>query len=83
MAGTINTSPFFARCYQEGLGLAQWPYFAVTAWFNDVAVPPPGLVHLTMDPTDLWTLPALALAWTIWRSARQKNRPESSPHSTN
>lgn len=56
---TINTLPSAAWAYRHGLGLALW-----LAHGADGAVRP---VRLWMDPTDLFTLPALlvpiAIAW--------------------
>lgn len=57
---TINTIPAAAWAYRHGLGFVQW-----------LALGAPGAhphtVRLTVDPTDLWTLPSLAvplgLAW--------------------
>jgi hypothetical protein len=56
---TINTLPEAAWAYRHGLGFAQW--------LATGARGAPHAVQLTVDPTDLWTLPALAaplgLAW--------------------
>jgi hypothetical protein len=57
----INLWEPWAWAYERGLGLAQWPWFALRAWWGERPAPAPGLVALTMDPTDLWTLPALLL----------------------
>lgn len=53
----VKLTPQGAWLYQTGLGLAQWPWHASRAWLHDQALPNLRLVHLTMDPTDLWTLP--------------------------
>lgn len=53
----INTVDLAADGYRWGLGVAQWPLRAVLAG-GPVALAP---VRLWMDPTDLWTLPALGL----------------------
>lgn len=63
---TINTLDGAADAYRWGLGLAQWPFRAVRAW----SVVPIQPVRLTMDPTDLLTLPALVVPWLVARSVR-------------
>ena len=62
---TINTIGVAADAYRWGLGAAQWPFRAVHAW-SLVPIRP---VHLTEDPTDLLTLPALIVPWYVVRSA--------------
>ena len=68
---TINTLPAAAWAYRHGLGLAQWLVLGARG--------APHAVQLTVDPTDLWTLPALAiplaLAWAR-RSAPQRSTRE-------
>jgi hypothetical protein len=46
-----------AWSYQWGLGLAQWPWHALNAALANRALPHLSAVALSMDPTDLWTLP--------------------------
>ncbi|HJL18788.1 MAG TPA: hypothetical protein RMH99_24210 [Sandaracinaceae bacterium LLY-WYZ-13_1] len=71
---TINTLPDAAWAYRHGLGLAQW--LALGAQGT------PHTVRLTVDPTDLWTLPALAvplaLAW-LRRPPASEGRPVAAP----
>lgn len=57
---TINTLPEAAWAYRHGLGLAQWLALGARG--------APHAVQLTVDPTDLWTLPALIVPMGIaWR----------------
>jgi hypothetical protein len=58
-----------AWAYRYGLAVAQWPVRAV--WHLFVTGDLPGLapVHLTMDPTDILTLPALLVPWVLVSSA--------------
>lgn len=69
--GGIQVLEPLADSYRYGLAALQWPFHALRAgaWV-DLAP-----VHLVMDPTDLFTLPALGLAlWAGWRrTAPAKN----------
>lgn len=59
---TINTVPSAAWGYRHGLGLAQWLVLGAQG--------SPHTVQLTVDPTDLWTLPALLVPLLVaWRRA--------------
>lgn len=66
---TINTLDAAALAYRHGLGAAQWPAVALQALLGGRALPALHTVALTMDPTDLLTLPALLvplrLAWRL------------------
>ena len=63
----INISDLCADAYRMGLGAAQWPFRALWGLLWDGVAPPVAQVFLTMDPTDLWTLPALVIPWWIGR----------------
>lgn len=63
---TINTLDVAAEAYEVGLGAAQWPAFALGALVRGDALPALHRVDLTMDPTDLLTLPALIAPWWLW-----------------
>lgn len=64
---TINTLPDAAWAYRHGLGLAQWLVLGARG--------APHTVNLTVDPTDLWTLPALAVPLAIaWRRHADASR---------
>jgi hypothetical protein len=75
----INISAGCAECYRVGLGAAQWPFRALWGLTWEGAAPPLRSVLLTMDPTDLWTLPALALPWWIGRAHLGPPEQETSP----
>lgn len=60
----VKTWPPAHLLYEHGLGWLQWPARALL--FGATAPVP---VRLEADPTDLWTLPAVALAWA-WGRAR-------------
>lgn len=62
---TINTLDLAAFGYRWGLGTAQWPLHALRALAHGVEIPPLRPVRLTMDPTDLWTLPAATIALIV------------------
>ena len=72
MAG-INTLESWAWAYELGLGAAQWPYYALKALVLGYPVPGPGRVVLTMDPTDLITLPSIA--FPLWMARRVARDP--------
>ena len=57
---SMKVSPQVGDVYRNLMGLAQWP-------FRLMADPQASLTTVTMtpDPTDLFVLPALAIAWWI------------------
>ena len=57
-----------AWLYREGLGALQWPFYGALLWLRDGTLPALRSVRLAMDPTDLFTLPSLAIA--VWIAAR-------------
>ena len=71
---TINIFDPAAWAYRNGLGALQWPLRQLVALPRGELAPwrP---VRLWMDPTDLWTLPALAVPWLV--SHRHFPRPPS------
>ena len=77
---TINTLDAAAWTYRHGLALAQWPALALVALARDETLPGMHTVHLTMDPTDLLTLPALLLPLRIgWRGETPRPTREEPP----
>lgn len=50
-----------AWAYCHGLAVLQWPLRAAARVLSGDPLPALAPVHLAMDPTDLWTLPALAI----------------------
>lgn len=56
---TINLFDRAATAYRWGLAAAQWPLRVVYESMLGHDIPGLHPVRLTMDPTDLWTLPAL------------------------
>jgi hypothetical protein len=67
---TINLFEPAAWLYRYGLALAQWPLRAVHGLIASGAAPSIHPVKLTMDPTDLLTLPALLVPlWLVRASA--------------
>jgi len=66
----INISGPWASAYEIGLGAAQWPFRAMWDLLGGAEAPPLTTVVLTMDPSDLWTLPALWIPWRITRETR-------------
>jgi hypothetical protein len=53
--------------YRVGLALLQWPVRALTAILGDAPLPRLARVSLVRDPTDLFALPAVAVAVLIGR----------------
>ena len=75
---TINTIEIAGDAYRWGLGVAQWPLRAL--WSG--ALVPIRPVRLTVDPTDLLTLPALMIAATPGHCGRLRSidrAPEGDP----
>ena len=61
----INLSEPWARVYTYGLSVAQWPFQATWSLITGGPIPQLATLTVTMDPTDLWTLPALSIAWWV------------------
>lgn len=64
---TINLFEPAAWAYRHGLAALQWPFQLVAASVFGHAQVPLIPVTLTMDPTDLLTLPALLVPLCLWR----------------
>ena len=70
---TINVWDTAADAYRWGLGIAQWPVRAILEWgVYGHAVPIVHPVRLTMDPSDLLTLPALAVPLALVLAVRRR-----------
>ena len=65
----INMSDWGADLCRISLGLLQWPFRCL--W--SLSIVPIHKVHLTMDPTDLWTLGALFIPYIIVCSRLKKD----------
>jgi len=61
-----------AEGFRYGLGLLQWPYYCAKALLLAAPWPPIRPVAHTADPTDLFALPALGVAYWVWRRSRIK-----------
>lgn len=64
---TINVWDGAAWAYRYGLAALQWPFQWMTATMAGHGFAPLRPVALTMDPTDLLTLPALLVPLRLWR----------------
>jgi len=64
---TINLFDGAAWAYRHGLAALQWPFAQLGASLRCNGLAPWRPVQLTMDATDLWTLPALLLPLRLWR----------------
>lgn len=64
----INLSAGWANAYALSLSLAQWPFQALGSLLTGDPTPQLATLKVTMDPSDLWTLPALSIAWWVGRS---------------
>ena len=69
----INISDWGAHLCRVGLGLLQWPFRCL--WSSSIV--PVHQVHLTMDPTDLYTLGVLVIPYAI--VSPQLNQKKISP----
>lgn len=64
----VKLTPIGALAYQWGLGIAQWPWHAATAWATHGSMAPLRAVKLAMDPSDLVTLPFAFVAGVLLES---------------
>jgi hypothetical protein len=64
---SINLFDVCADACRLGLGLAQWPFVGLGSIVMGGNLPPLAQVNLTMDPTDLWALPALLIPYMVTR----------------
>lgn len=67
---TINCFDWAADAYRLGLGLAQWPLRCALA----LSLRPLARVELTMDPTDLWTIPCAATSALLLHRQTRRSR---------
>ena len=65
----INVWEPWAEVYRVGLGALQWPFLAIMDGLSGDPIQSIRPVFLTMDPTDAYTLPALAIPWWVAREA--------------
>jgi hypothetical protein len=72
---TINLFDPAAWAYRQGLACAQWPVRAIWHLAHGHGLPGVAPVHLTMDPTDLLTLPALLVPW--WFTKPETGEPHA------
>ena len=75
---TINTWGLAADGYRWGLGLLQWPFRMAWHWTVDGTVCPLRPVVLTMDLTDLCTLPAAAVSPLAVYGRQRRDSDDSS-----
>ncbi len=68
----INTWAPAAWAYEQGLGLMQWPFRGLASVIRGEGWPAHRPVVLTMDPTDLITLPAVLVP--VWLERRRTGR---------
>jgi hypothetical protein len=66
-----------ATAYRVLLGAAQWPFRSALSWLAGHGAAPFAAVELAMDPSDLISLPAVLVAWTIGK--RPGTRPRADP----
>lgn len=66
--GLIQVWTPAAEAYRHGLGVVSWPLWASIELISSGSIPPVQPVSLTMDPTDLLTIPAVGVAVAVgWR----------------
>lgn len=70
----INVSVRAVEVYEVGLGLVQWPLHAGLAIAREAPVPSAARVVTTMDPSDLATLPALAVPLWVGKHTTARGR---------
>lgn len=68
-----------AWAYCHGLAVLQWPLRAAARVLAGDPLPALAPVHLAMDPTDLWTLPALAIPALLVLRAGPRAAPRAGP----
>lgn len=62
---SINISHSCAYAYCWGLGFFQWPFLTLKDLFVFGELHSLTPVQLTMDPSDIYTLPALTVPWLV------------------
>jgi len=60
-----NTTDAGAELYRAGLGILQWPLYALRDVMAGHVVTEPASVAFTQDPSDLLALPALAVSFLV------------------
>ncbi len=76
-----NLSATAADAYRTGLGAVQWPFRAVLAGLSGESIPELARVHLTQDPTDVWTTPFVLVAVVVgWNRAPREGSGRPGSH---
>jgi len=70
----VQLWPPAGEAYRWGLGLGQWPWYAIQR--IGAELPPVRPVQLVADPTDLFALPAVGAAYWIGRGRASESRPK-------
>lgn len=61
----VNTLPLCSEVYQWAMAVAQWPFRAAGHFLAGQASPVLSPLGHTLDPTDLFALPALLIPWRL------------------
>ncbi len=61
----VNTLPMASDAYQYMTAVAQWPFRAIAQALTATTLPALKPLNHTLDPSDLWTLPALLIPWWV------------------
>ena len=69
----IKTSDWGAFAYRWGLAALQWPLKAALVVMHEPRIPALRPVMLTMDASDLWTLPSLLVP--LWLAGVGRRKP--------
>jgi hypothetical protein len=60
--------------YRVGLGVLQWPFFALATLVSEASLPALRPVQATMDPSDLFALTMAPVAWLVGRHPNSEQR---------
>ena len=64
----ININSTWAYFYKHGLAWAQWPFWSLWYKVKWNFSPPFPQIKLTMDPSDVWTVPATLFSLVLLRA---------------
>lgn len=68
----VNTQPICSEAYQWSMAWAQWPFRALFHVLTEQPSAPAVPLGHTLDPTDLFALPALYIPWWVARQTENE-----------
>ena len=73
----ININSTWAYLYRQSLAWVQWPFWSLWYKIRWDFLPPFPEIRLTMDPSDVWTVPAVLFSIVLLKAKLEVLRPKA------